>query len=361
MLHGCAPDVPSRVRVPVHVDASPTPYAAEVNRRGGKSAAAALDAHCLASAMRRARAPRVVLAAVCRRWAAALPAFNRPSRASDGARWAAARDSPACLRWLCDRARLPCTAPLSDRLASLGAARCLGWARERGAGMPSVHAWGRAAAAGRLDVLRLAVERGMLVAPRLGVWVHAFACVPAARAGRVSVLRWAHRHGCTVHGASTCGLAAARGRVRVLRWAAALPVGLLDGPDACAGAALAGGLRALRWLRRRGCDWDARVCAYAAWRGDGRVLRWALRRGCPRDPLACAMAAWAGRLRALRLLRAAGCPWDGGTLWAALAGRHDRVAAWARRNGCPATAVHQDVVHHASEARWLCAHAPPRS
>jgi hypothetical protein len=84
-----------------------------------------------------------------------------------------------------------------------------------------------------------------------------------------------------------CRRAAATGRLDILKWAVAHGCPW-NKDEICADAAPYGGLHTLRWLREQGCSWDERVAMSAAGSIDEPdMLAWVVENGCPWVPRAC--------------------------------------------------------------------------
>ena len=72
---------------------------------------------------------------------------------------------------------------------------------------------------------------------------------------------------------------------------------------ACMKAAEAGHLEVLKWARENGCPWDKRTCEFAAYYGHLEVLKWARENDCPWNEATCMKAAEAGHLEVLKWAR----------------------------------------------------------
>lgn len=160
---------------------------------------------------------------------------------------------------------------------------------------PSLKATAACAAEGRVDLLRLAYQRGCRLAFKEGGVI-----MMAARAGNTEVMDFIaqHRHvlseldavlieGCTGGSMNTIQWAQARGGVLLSEHVALasennhihLLRNMRDLWDHFT-TVYAGSLDTLMWLRAEGCPWDARTIVYAAGKNKD-IFLWALRNGCP--------------------------------------------------------------------------------
>ncbi|KAI8474143.1 MAG: hypothetical protein J3K34DRAFT_495990 [Monoraphidium minutum] len=103
--------------------------------------------------------------------------------------------------------------------------------------------------------------------------------------------------------------AAAAGRLSVLRFAIGAGGVPLD-ETLCEEAARGGHVDALAALRGAGAPWDRRTCRAAVLGDHVDALAFAIQGGCAPDRGAPLLASELGHLAALRALRGAGCPWD---------------------------------------------------
>ncbi len=243
------------------------------------------------------------------------------------------------------------------------------------------------AGAGHLALLQALRAQGC-------AWDADIKCYSAARGGRLEVLQYLHRAGCTL-GDDICVGAACGGSVEVLKYvrahgapwsieevvAAAADAGAVAMLQylAAEGAVLDrhimhrtikgdGGLEAVRWLHEQGCPWDARSCKLAVKEGKLDMLLYLLQHGCPHASCSdlCAAAAArpqrevlvssaaAARQKELLLwLREHGHAWTASVCKAAAACGNLQLLQWLR--GCTppspwgSSTVHMGVHHFSSD------------
>ena len=214
--------------------------------------------------------------------------------------------------------------------------------REKLAGIIIAHH--KAAAAGRVDVLKWLLESGAGHAIR----GHAKLAQTAARHGRKDVIKWL---------LEIMSIEFKPDFESKFPWYAKVlretNMRIPDyAVDICADAALYGHFEVLKFLRANGLEWDEMTCDGAAESGNLEMLKWAHAKGCPlTDDCFCGAAA-GGNLETLQWLREKGCVFDEGTMvYAAEDGRLEALK-WLHDNGC---VCDEDSMRAAADSEhWDC-------
>jgi hypothetical protein len=184
------------------------------------------------------------------------------------------------------------------------------------------------AASGCVPALQRAVDAG---AP-LTEW----ACLAAAKHGKLEALKWARAKGAPWGNnavTTACTLAADGGHLELLKWA--IENGAEFDDDTCTCAAAGGHLEVLQWARANGAPWNEDLCSAAAEGGHLEVLKWARENGAPWNEDLCSAAAEGGHLEVLKWARANGAEWDEDVVRAAEDMGHLDVLEWALAHGAP--------------------------
>jgi hypothetical protein len=145
-----------------------------------------------------------------------------------------------------------------------GSIRCCSW-RPEGWILDDVACAGAAAAGGHLEMIRWLAGRGRVPT------------APPRSTGHLHVLEWAAANGCAAP-ANACLEAAVAGHMQVLRWLLQTqPRPWHDALDVhcCRFAAQRGDLAMLQLLRAHGCPWDLRTGDAATRGGHCHILAWA--------------------------------------------------------------------------------------
>ena len=204
--------------------------------------------------------------------------------------------------------------------------------------------WGNVARGGHIEILQWARANGYSWDKHMSYLI--------AQSGRLEVLKWAHANGCPLD-VDICNIAAEGGHLEMLKWAHANSCHWDEWTSYV--AARSGHLEVLQWAHANGCPVDERVCDEAAYWGNLHMLKWALENGCPWRETVCKLAARNGDLAMLKWARENGCPWNVETCCCAAFSGHLEVLQWARENGCPWNKEEclKEAKDHPSVRKWI--------
>jgi len=175
----------------------------------------------------------------------------------------------------------------------------------------------------------------------------------ACDSGSMDVLRWVcDTFAPILPGHMNVGRAAAKGRLDMVKLLAETASPYLNS-GALKTAAKLGHMYVVQWLvekRRVKFDNAQSVCATLADEGEFEMLKYVIKHGGKADYQACERAAYQGNIEILKYLHEIGCEWNYSTCVAAASGGHLDCLKYARDNGCE---WNRHVYHAAVEADRL--------
>jgi len=147
----------------------------------------------------------------------------------------------------------------------------------------------------------------------------------AIKKGRLDMLQWLYREGCSITKSATVS-AAVKGNLEILKWLRAQNVPW--DKYTFEGAARSKNLEMLKWMHQKGCPWDKGTFHNAALIGDWNILKWLFEKKCPWGSDAYWGAAEVGHLDVIQWLWNNGVPWNENTSTYAAMGGHRKILKW---------------------------------